>query len=428
MKRTLRYLSLFCILISIPLTLTWATWEGNAGIAAASEFPGTGMYARSDMFPRNTIVDIINLETGSSVRAIITGSSGVPGLVAQLSPDTAIALNIRDGAVVRVRIKIPSPVAERPAAGTIQTEDALSVSDPDVNPEAAVFSSLNRNPVVPLGSIVETDDSPMMSVSDALSDETFDDALLGENGALHSSLQEEGIEEPVFDSSDALDESALIAAETDSFTPTEETLFPEATEVDDVFYDEPALLLPITAVVPEADEETEAEELADAGETLFPDAEEIAETQEESFVGTGVEVTLEPAEPRVPEVEFDAVPIVPQILDDPLAREALPPEPVFRESVIIVEEVVNTNEFPWIEELTPDALYVQIATYSEARNVRLVLDTYGKKYPVCVQRTGGSEKQLLKLLIGPIKKDEYGAVLEHFQKNGFKDAFLKRGK
>ena len=43
MKSTLRFISLFCILVTIPLTLTWATWEGNAGTGAASDFPGNGL-------------------------------------------------------------------------------------------------------------------------------------------------------------------------------------------------------------------------------------------------------------------------------------------------------------------------------------------------------------------------------------------------
>ena len=166
MKRTLWLASLFCILVTIPLALTWATWEGNAGTGAPSDFPGSGLYARSDMFPRNTVVQIVNLESGSSVRAVITGSSGVPGLVAVLAPETAAALNIREGAVVRIRITTPAPVGERPAPGTLDTGDGLTVADPDVNPEA----------MVPLAAITGTEDAPMIPVPEAVEPQTFDEA------------------------------------------------------------------------------------------------------------------------------------------------------------------------------------------------------------------------------------------------------------
>jgi hypothetical protein len=34
----------------------------------------------------------------------------------------------------------------------------------------------------------------------------------------------------------------------------------------------------------------------------------------------------------------------------------------------------------------------------------------------------------LKVCIGPVSKDEYGAILERFKGLGFKDAFLRKGK
>ena len=75
MKRSTAGLACICFFFFLSTTPLWAVWEGNAGIAAAAEFPGTGMYAKSDMFPRNTIVEIQNLETDITVRVVITGSS-----------------------------------------------------------------------------------------------------------------------------------------------------------------------------------------------------------------------------------------------------------------------------------------------------------------------------------------------------------------
>jgi len=95
MKRIKYLLGCICLLMFLCTSSIWAVWEGNAGIAGSSEFPGSGLYARSDMFPKNTIVEIQNLEKEISVRVVITGTAGIPGLVAVLSPETAEAFQRR---------------------------------------------------------------------------------------------------------------------------------------------------------------------------------------------------------------------------------------------------------------------------------------------------------------------------------------------
>ena len=125
------------LLALVSVMPAWAIWEGNAGIGNASEFPGSGNFAKSDMFPKNTIVEILNLETNIAIRAVVTGSSGVPGLVAILSPEAAFALNVKTGSVSRVRISVPSPVAETPASGTLSGGQGARTADPDANPESA---------------------------------------------------------------------------------------------------------------------------------------------------------------------------------------------------------------------------------------------------------------------------------------------------
>ena len=436
MKSTLRFISLFCILVTIPLTLTWATWEGNAGTGAASDFPGTGLYARSDMFPRNTVVQIVNLESGSSVRAVITGSSGVPGLVAVLSPETAAALNIREGAVVRVRITTPARVSETPAPGTLETGDALTVADPDVNPEA----------MVPLAAIAGAGEAPMIPVPGTDETETFDDAreslgLTNETGEIAESPLEEtpadtavvpiedtlGAEDEFVEAPGAvMSEAAVIAAEDAdpgmpadeiaAATALEEAPVPETAETD-LFYDEPELLQ--------------------------------AEAQP---VETVEDITLEPAELRPPESTMDAFPVAPPVVPEEI------PETALAETVPLVEPIeevpaqgtplfgalallpetpaeavppVNTvrdsfdGDYPWIDRLNTGAYYVQIAAYKDTANVRSILNRFGKKYPVVVQKGDSSDKPLVKVYVGPLKKDEYGAVLEYFRKNGFPDAFAR---
>ena len=103
-------LILFIVFCVWPLL--WATWEGNGGIGAASDFPANGLFVKSDMFPKHTLLEITNLEKSVTARAVVVGSSGVPGLLAVLSPDLGNKLSVPAGKVVRIRVLTPSPVQE----------------------------------------------------------------------------------------------------------------------------------------------------------------------------------------------------------------------------------------------------------------------------------------------------------------------------
>jgi len=450
MKSTLRFISLFCILVTIPLTLTWATWEGNAGTGAASDFPGNGLYARSDMFPRNTVVQIVNLESGSSVRAVITGSSGVPGLVAVLSPETAAALNISEGAVVRVRITTPARVSETPAPGTLETGDALTVADPDVNPEA----------MVPLAAIAGAGEAPMIPVPGTDEHETFDDAreslgLTNETGEMSESpLEELPADTAVVPNEDTLGAEDAVAE--DNFAEAPGAVMSEAAVIaaEDADSGMPADEMDATTAFEEADAATALEE-APVPETaesdLFYDEPELLQAEAQP-VETVEDITLEPAELRPPESTMDAFPVAPPVVPEEIPETALdetvplvePIEevpaqgtPLFGALALLPETPVeaappvNTardsfdGDYPWIDRLNTGAYYVQIAAYKDAVNVRTILNRFGKKYPVVVQKGASSDKPLVKVYVGPLKKDEYGAVLEYFRKNGFPDAFAR---
>lgn len=450
MKQGARYFGLLCILVSFPLAFIWATWEGNAGTGASSDFPGSGLYARSDMFPRNTIVQIENLETGSTVRAVITGSSGVPGLVAVLSPDTASALNIRQGAVVRVRITVPSPVSERPAPGTLATGDQLTVTDPDVNPRSAVTSANPADPVIPLSVIAESADTAMVSVPEAAEMETFDEAL----ASGESTMQEETIPGEMMDDAAV----AAAAAEADA-TDTTNAADSAASPVEDL----PATELPVEEVPDDqmatVQDETPAPELSEEDSVMYDEPQLVLPDEEAAGADT---VTLEPAEPLPPESEDTAIPVVPPVsepdmefveeeiplVDTPpvFAAIAVPSEQTVLEDAPVVEMPISegeapresepklaeevkpsyTGDIPFIDRIEKGAYYVQIAVYRESVNVRTVLNRFGKKYPVVVEKGSSSGKTVMKVSIGPLQKDEYGAVLEYFQKNGFSDAFVRQ--
>lgn len=392
MKRFMILITCICVLAGFPAVSAWATWEGNAGIAAASEFPGKGMFARSDMFPKNTIVVIENLETGISVRAVITGSSNVSGLVAVLSPDTASALNIKPGSVSRVRVSIPSAVSESGSKAAPESDSAVNSNDPDVNPAVAAAAA-----PIPLESIATSSDNPLVPLDESKAGSS--EASTGEPSvpavaAVALDVPEEGIESGEVEA--ASSERTLEApSEGSGSAPTSD---------NSLFYDEPA----IVAVEESSDVVEPAEpETPSAVTEILPPAESAS-------------VTLVPSEPNPPAVPEDVTPAVIAAVPVPEVE----PLPKVAPVAVVTAPVKVPAEGTLIGK---GSFYVQIATYTDPSNARAIMDKYGKKYPVIIEKASGTGGEVLKVCIGPVKKDEYGAVLERFKSLGFRDAFVRKG-
>jgi hypothetical protein len=60
------------------------------------------------------------------------------------------------------------------------------------------------------------------------------------------------------------------------------------------------------------------------------------------------------------------------------------------------------------------------------KNIDGVVSEYGDKYPIALVPSTSAKSAEYQVLIGPLNVDEYGAVLERFQSNGFKDAWAKQ--
>lgn len=465
MKRFISLLLIGVALMSIPLAGAWATWEGNAGIASASDFPGSGMYVKSDMFPRNTIVEIQNLETESTVRAVVTGASGVPGLVAVLSPDTAAALNIRSGSVCRVRIRIPTPVNEVPAEGTVE---GISSADPDVNPAAAVAARGTVDPVVPLSSIAtatETAVVPVAELAPAVPAVPVDPAMSDAETLAETATPAEPAEpvtpvesvaavepvEPIASAETVAPVEPAIPTETEMVLPVEgESAIASETEVPVTEESAPVSETAVTAEVGEAAAEPEdsgfvgeepvitAEEavpaetapveVAAAPEVPVPEETSPTYYEEPSVMET--ETTLVPTDLNPPVLSATEVApsamagpsIVVSPVESPVESPAIPIEPA--SSSIGRADIT----LPFVDTLAKGKYYVQIASYLDAVNARRDLDAYGSKYPMVVKKAMVKGKEYIEVLIGPVKKDEYGAVIERFHSLGFKQAYARKGK
>ena len=122
-----------------------SVWEGSAVVAGSGELPETGYYIATNSFPRNTIVDVKNLETEKTVRAIVAGGLDSPGLLASLSTEAASAIGLARRSVGRIRVTMPAD----PIAFSRFTEGLAASSDPDRNPRAAAGKSPPKETIAP---------------------------------------------------------------------------------------------------------------------------------------------------------------------------------------------------------------------------------------------------------------------------------------
>ena len=124
-------------------------------------------------------------------------------------------------------------------------------------------------------------------------------------------------------------------------------------------------------------------------------------------------VTLEPAEMLPP----PAAPLPPA---PPLPTPLVP-------EVSKIPMETPSESIPLITVFEKGKYYVQIASYGEKSNVLSVMKTWGAKYPLAVELASSKGKSLYKVYVGPVTRDEYGAVLERFKAAGFRDSFVKKG-
>lgn len=447
MKKSAAFLLTAAIFVFAQSSL-WAVWEGNAGVGSAGSFPGSGMYVLSDMFPKNTMVDIRNLETGLSARAVVVGKSGVPGLVASVSPEVAGTLNIQSGSVSRVRISVPLETSERTEVSAPDSFDRMETLDPDLNPAAMVaMESGSGTDAAPAAETPETAEAA--ETTPALpSAEEENPVVAAENPVTEAG--EEIVLDPAPAGEVASSEEVVSAEET---VPAEES----AADSPDPF-------------IPEAAAEETAEVVLVPAEMNPPVAPEIPPEEAVPEVGPVAQIPPEPAQPDAPvpevgpvvspeasgEAEDRAVPSV-EPLSGPetgetaeqktasvvaeekggesAAEDAAPAtEKPDNESVFITEYLYVPEEEPVVSVPAPsvpadsvelaEGYYVQIGSYTDSANVQRLVASYSGRYPLAFVDGGSGGVPAKKVLVGKLDSDETGAVLEFFRKEGFRDAFV----
>ena len=453
---------LFSLIFIISFSCIWAVWEGNGGIGSSTDFPAEGLFVRSDMFPKHTLLEITNLEKNVKARAVVIGPSGIPGLLASLSPELGEKLGVPRGKVIRIRVLTPSPVNEEgddgksisaagPESQDLDNNPALFVAShsdlPNANLKKEEAESVSEN----TGSDTILYDDLKSPIEDTPS-ETAEDVPVVEEvpdvNAIPDPVVEEPEVEPIkevekVEDKPAEDSSLMYAPET--VAPITETYMEPANENPPITVDpinEPAAKpeaapAPVTEVSEPQEPEQTQEEVEDV-EVVDPVVEPVDETPAEEKKVDIVAAVTPKNEPIADKKEALPAPAEETSVEETPAEEA-EDSGTYEETDSDIytateekpeeESAVPVNEIkPVSSKLEKGKTYVQIVIYDDKYNRDDVLKKYGKKYPMVVEERLVKNNTRYTIFVGPLKPDETGAVLERFKQLGFKDAFLKKGR
>ncbi|MDR1307793.1 MAG: SPOR domain-containing protein [Treponema sp.] len=436
MKKILFILTLLAVFLLPGASI----WEGAA--AVSTDFPEKGLYVATNSFPRNTIVDLTNLETGKTVRVIVSAGLDAPGLLALVSREVAEEVGLQSRTIGRIRMTQPSD----PIAFSRFTEDYLNSGDPDHDPAAAV------NGAYP----------------DAISDPAVS-GLPGEGPAGASAVPT------------APDTPAAPAVSTVPAAPTAPAVpvVPPAAPVTPVT---PAASSGGSSVPedsaagakpgPSRESERDPEEawltgpVRPAGTEPEIPAADIPETTDavalaavtapEPVIEEVPEEAVEPSVPQVPPPLISGPVIVPVPVPVPVPAQPAPavqPDPAvqseppsgasggqapgYNYTLIPAEErppegsgpgsVPQIFSVPAVADLEHGKYYLQIGAYSKTEIVEKELARVDGSYPLAVQCADSAGRPVYRILIGPVNQGESGALLRNFRGRGYRDAFIRRG-
>jgi hypothetical protein len=410
MKAKVRIIA--CITAALYVFTGASVWEGAAAISSGGDLPETGYFAATSSFPKNTVIDITNLENDKTIRVIVSASLDTPGLLALLSKDAANMIGLQRNSIGRIRISQPSdPIAfsrftDGLAAGDFSfydSEDGIAAAGDDAADSVTVM----------------TDDGTIAA----------GDAAVGSDSVLP------GIPESEWNEADSM---VIVELE-----------------------EPPEFSVP--GVPPDGAYPAEPDEpsLADAGERPeTPPAETPAAVSALASPGEGglYDYTLVPAEERPPAPEpsyiIDPDSIIPGISRGETARPEdegyvfvpdtapeIPEIPETVEEAVVFDTAPESAEetapvlsaaaapplftVPLISSLERGSYYVQLGAYSRPETIESEVARVGNAYPLALFNAGSSEKPVYRILLGPLNQGESGAVLKRFKSIGYKDAFVR---
>jgi rare lipoprotein A (peptidoglycan hydrolase) len=424
-----------CLLMVPLLASADSFWEGNAALQRGDAAFENGLYAASNSFAPDTQLMVRNLENGKS--AIVTVSQRTDGqsdILILLSPKAADALGIQPGSIVRVRITEEQKAA---SAGAASSQEGTYNPDSDVNPGAAYAgtsgdagTAAQQQP--PAAGQESTPQGQQPTAADQSTPSAEDAQILAEAAARNPQKQLflPPREDQKFAYKPASPEQTAQAQEPaaapgETPTVTGETAAPSQK--------------PSEVPLPEAQPEPQAtpqEAGPSAPQPGQPEASaQLAlpetgpqEAKPAETSGTppaqasgGEELALQPPE-TPPEQATAGTPPVTSTPEQPASTPVVKAPPETQPGQVQV-----VASLPKLSGKKKTAtFYVQLGAYSTQEVAQGLAVRLMQTYPVVVLAPSSGDKQMYKVLVGPLNKAESGTLLPLFKFRGFRDAFVRR--
>jgi hypothetical protein len=390
-------------------------WEGTVVAGRYGDFPPAGYYGTSNIFPRNSLVNVQNIANGKIVQIIISGGLEDPAffLVLSRQASDALGLDRNDTANVRVSLALTSgdPIVQG-------VSDLPYSNDPEINPAAKagdVNSGMEKKSLPPdYVPYVPVEPPPPMTYR----------PLEPEPPKVPETPPQAVYESPAAEESPSI--SSRFSASGDTVFVITESPFAELPEEKPAISDRRAAektpgsmdewtivedpapkIMPIPAPVPVMPPPAPVPQRAPV-----PQPARGGEAPKMETV-----ITLEPAKPRPPDEDAASLDSIIAEISEASSSGASPSG--------ANAEWAREN-LPLVASLPAKSYYLQVASHRNPESVKPVVDALKTAYPVypVVVLSGGGDP-LYRVMVGPIKEDERGVVLRHIRAKGYRDAFLK---
>jgi hypothetical protein len=410
-----------CITASALLFTGASVWEGAAVQAAADQLPETGYFAATNSFPRNTVVDITNLENGRTTRVIISGVLETTGLLARLSREAAEAIGLQNGSIGRIRMSQP---ADSIAFSRFTEGESVAQSRAPAADSGTAES--DGQPSSPVNTWVPRSIIPVYYPEPEWEDDAFRD--VAEVPDVYSPPQTVVEEEIAREPPPLLaDPPPVPVAEPQMPAPLETVQVP-VVPVEEPYQPPPAASPPPQAISPPP---LAASPPPPAVSPPPPDTSPPPSVAENPPAAAGqYRYSLVPSEERKPQSSHSLSPedFVSPIDDAGPVQSGPPPRAPSVASPSVASSSNASAHFPvpLINGLEHGKYYVQLGAFNRAELVEDEISRIGTNYPLAVQNTGNDENPLFRILLGPLNRGESGALLQRFKSIGYKDAFVRK--
>jgi hypothetical protein len=400
--------------VSLMLLVSATVWEGVTDVVSKGDLPGNYSVA-TNSFPKNSVVDITNLENGKIVRALVVSGLETTGLLATLSRNAANSIELRDNSTCRIRITQPSDdiVFSHFKLGPIAAPSP--VSEPDAISENNI-SGLNNSADYPSAKRAVTGTAAETGMAQASAQTVTD--IIPKDAAAETSAKTVTVAKPAAAEKPAIRETAgaITTAKAAEKNSTEKT--PAVKPPKDAAAEASVQIITerYTNTVVEPVEPVAA---AAATTTVQPVSQPAVDNTPE-LVSTSGNLSIIPSEERIPEAVNQLV-IAPENIAPPLktnnASSSFSSSPVTSD--------FSPFQVPLISRLEQGKYYVQVAAYRRVEHVEDEISRIGTIYPLAVQNVGSDTNPMFRILLGPLNQGESGAMLQRFKGIGYKDAFIR---